>query len=85
MAVCIRVGCYVIYVEVDVKYYVIERKSEKEYEHMMKIYDWCESTFGPQGHSQQGWSIGWQDNTEDRVRYIFWDESLAVLFTLRWL
>lgn len=64
--------------------FIIERATNEEYEHMIKIYDWCENTFGKMEYNGISWMIGPADGTEDRVKYTFYSDEEATVFALRW-
>lgn len=63
------------------KEYIVARQTDEEYDHMIRIYDWCNENF----IDTSSWHVSWADNTEDRVKFTFYKEEEAIFFALKWI
>ena len=66
--------------------FIVKRGTNEEYEHMIKIYEWCENVFGKMGYDGVSWMVGWADGQQpDRVKFSFYSDEEAVVFKLKWM
>ena len=62
--------------------FVIARRTPKDFENMFKMWHWLEDKFG-----KADWHNTWHGtfayiNTDNFVRFRFWDEKIATWFAL---
>ena len=60
---------------------IAPRRYNADYEKMVKIWDWCILTFG-KANAFYTWDAGFADSSDDWVKFVFYDESLATMFKL---
>ena len=63
-------------------FYIVPRLLQKDYDQMIKIYDWSCEAFGKEDYVR--WNINFARGTEDYVEFDFRDEADASAFVLQW-
>ena len=63
--------------------FIVRRQSNEEYEQLLKIHSWCEKQFGKSDY-YNNWSVSYAySNTDDYVRFKFYNEVMATWFLLK--
>ena len=65
------------------KYYIVPRRRQTEYEQMIKIYDWCVEAFDKKSDYLR-WGVNYAQGTEEFVEFSFKHDADASAFLFQW-
>lgn len=63
--------------------YIVARLTQKEYDQMIKIYNWCEQSFDNKKDYMR-WTVNYARGNENFVEFAFRQEEDASAFILQW-
>lgn len=63
--------------------YVVKKLGFAEFDHMIKLYNWCEKNFGKPDYYKTTWDADLYDSTDDWVAFKFYDAIMAFWFKER--
>lgn len=61
--------------------FITSRKGNANFDKMISMWNWCTETFG-KANCFYTWDGDFADDTDDWVRFRFYDESLGTMFKL---
>lgn len=61
--------------------YITKRTGKDNFDRMMVMWKWCERNFGKPDYLTT-WDGNFADDTEDWVKFTFYDEAIATWFIL---